>query len=296
MTDATEPNKTDTYVDDHTGIETTGHVWDGIRELNQPLPLWWLYIFYATIIFSIGYWIVFPSWPLVTGHINGALGWNSRTQVAAALEDLQELRGPMVERLAATEIEAIPDDPELFDFTLAFGRAAFGDNCAPCHGAGGGGAVGYANLIDDAWIWGGSTEAIRHTIAYGVRNDHPDARFGEMLAFGRDGILSNEEILDVAAYVRTLSEQDHPAGVDVEAGAVVFTDNCAGCHLEDGTGDQELGAPDLTDAIWLYGGDYDAVVESIRNGRAGAMPAWEPRLGETTVKALTVFVSALGGG
>lgn len=284
------------HIDEHTGVATTGHEWDGIRELNQPLPLWWLYIFYASIVFSIGYWVVYPSWPLVTGHLTGALGWNARTQILADMEGLEELRGPMVARLTSTDIADIQDDPELFDFTIAYAKAAFGDNCAPCHGAGGGGAVGYASLRDDAWLWGGSIDEIHHTIAYGVRNDHVESHVGEMPAFGRDGLLPYSDIVDVAAYVSSLSGQTYPEAADAEAGATIFADNCAACHGDDATGNAELGAPNLADAIWLYGSDYETIMETVRNGRAGAMPAWEPRLGETTVKALAVYVHTLGGG
>ncbi len=284
------------HVDEYTGVDTTGHVWDGIRELNKPLPRWWLWIFYATIVWSIGYWVVYPSWPLITGHLNGVLGWNSRTAVLEDLKGLQDLRAPMVNRLADAEIAGVADDAELLDFTMAFGRAAFGDNCAPCHGAGGGGAVGYPNLIDDDWIWGGQIDEIRHTIAYGVGNDHPDSRLGIMQAFGRDEILDGEQIADVASYVRTLSGLEPAPDTDVEAGAVVFAENCVDCHGEEGLGDHELGAPNLADAIWLFGSDHATITETIQNGRQGNMPAWEERLGATTVTALAVYVHSLGGG
>ena len=186
-------------VDAVTGYKTTGHDWDGIAELNQPLPRWWLWIFYACIAFSVAYWIVFPAWPLVWSATGGVIGWNSRTAVDQEVAALEANRGPMIDRLTKTEIAAIKDDPALLDFTRAYGSIAFKENCAPCHGAGGGGAKGYPNLIDDDWLWGGSIDNIAHTIAYGVRNTNPDSRSSEMPAFGRDGILSGPEIRNCGA-------------------------------------------------------------------------------------------------
>lgn len=283
-------------VDPVTGYTTTGHEWDGLTELNHPLPRWWLWLFYATIVWSIGYWIVYPAWPMITSYTGGFLGWNSRAAVAEELAALRESRGPMVAQLADTPLAEVQADPALFDFTLAYGRVAFQDNCAPCHGAGGGGAVGYPNLIDDDWLWGGTTEEIAHTITYGIRNDNPDSHFGEMPAFGRDGILSNTEIWNVAQYVRALSGLEVPAGADLEEGAELFEVNCVACHGENGEGNRELGAPSLVDAVWLYGSGTDDVFNTIANARNSAMPAWGERLDPTTVKALTFYVHSLGGG
>ena len=283
-------------LDTVTGFKTTGHEWDGIAELNQPLPRWWLWIFYACILFSVGYWIVYPAWPLVFSATNGVIGWNSRTAVDEAIAQLQADRGPMVDKLSKTEIAAIKDDPELLDFTRAYGSIAFKEDCAPCHGAGGGGAKGYPNLIDDDWLWGGSIDNIAHTIAYGVRNANSDSRYSEMPAFGRDGILTGAQIRDVTQYVRSLSGLPVPHGSDLEAGAKIFADNCASCHGDDARGDQEIGAPNLTDAIWLYGSATPDVVATITNARNSSMPAWSERLDPTTLKALTFYVHNLGGG
>jgi cytochrome c oxidase cbb3-type subunit 3 len=283
-------------VDPVTGYNTTGHEWDGLTELNHPLPRWWLWTFYATIIWAIGYWIVYPAWPMITSYTGGFLGWHSRTAVAEELAALQASRGPMVAKLTDTPLTEVQADPALFDFTLAYGRVAFQDNCAPCHGAGGGGAVGYPNLIDDDWLWGGTTEEIAHTITYGIRNDNPESHFGDMPAFGRDGILSNTEIWNVAQYVRSLSGLDVPAGADLEAGAELFQVNCVACHGENAEGNREFGAPSLVDAVWLYGSGTDDVFNTIANARNSAMPAWGERLDPTTVKALTFYVHSLGGG
>lgn len=283
-------------VDPVTGFKTTGHDWDGIAELNHPLPRWWLWIFYACIAWSVVYWIIFPAWPLVWSATGGVIGWNSRTAVDQEVAALESSREPMVARLTATEINAIKDDPELLDFTRAYGSIAFKENCAPCHGAGGGGARGYPNLIDDAWLWGGSVEEIGHTIAYGVRNDNDESRFGDMPAFGRDGLLTGAEIRDVAHYVRSLSALPVPQSADLALGSEIFATNCASCHGDEGKGNRELGAPDLTDAIWLYGSDTADVVATITNARNSSMPAWSERLDPTSLKALTFYVHNLGGG
>lgn len=283
-------------VDPVTGFKTTGHNWDGIAELNHPLPRWWLWIFYACIAWSVVYWIIFPAWPLVWSATGGVIGWNSRTAVQEDVAALESSREPMVDRLTATEINAIKDDPELLDFTRAYGSIAFKENCAPCHGAGGGGAKGYPNLIDDAWLWGGSVEEIGHTIAYGIRNDNDESRFGDMPAFGRDGLLTGAEIRDVAQYVRSLSGLPVPQSADLVAGSEIYATNCASCHGDEGMGNRELGAPNLTDSIWLYGSDTDDVVATITNARNSSMPAWSERLDPTSLKALTFYVHNLGGG
>ncbi|SDB50496.1 cytochrome-c oxidase, cbb3-type subunit III [Bauldia litoralis] len=283
-------------LDPVTGYKTTGHDWDGIEELNHPLPRWWLWIFYACIAWSVVYWFIFPAWPLVWSATGGLIGWNSRTAVDQEVAALETNRGPMIDRLTSTEIAAIKDDPELLDFTRAYGSIAFKENCAPCHGVGGGGSKGYPNLIDDDWLWGGSIDNIGHTIAYGVRNDNADSRYSEMPAFGRDGLLSGAEIREVVYYVRSLADLPVPSSADLTAGAEIYARDCASCHGEAGTGDQELGAPNLTDAIWLYGSDTADMIATVTNARNSSMPAWGERLDPTTVKALTFYVHNLGGG
>jgi cytochrome c oxidase cbb3-type subunit 3 len=290
-------------IDALTGTATTGHVWDGIRELNTPLPRWWLWLFYITIIWSVGYWIVYPAWPLVSSFTAGTFNWTSRQAVMSELDELKAQRGPMVSRLTAASLQEIATDPQLLDFARAQGRAAFVENCAPCHGAGGGGARSYPNLNDDEWIWGGKLDDIAQTIRYGVRSGDAKARQGAaMPAFGRDGILKRADIENVADYVRSLSglPVDPKAGPvadkDLAAGKKVFADTCAVCHGADGKGNRELGTPNLTDRIWLYGSDKAALVESIWNGRGGMMPAWVGRLDDVTIKALAVYVHSFGGG
>jgi cytochrome c oxidase cbb3-type subunit 3 len=284
-------------VDAFTGTATTGHVWDGIRELNTPLPRWWLWLFYATIIWSVGYWIVYPSWPLVSSYTGGMFRWNSRSAVVSDLAALKAERGPMVDKLAAASLQEIASDPVLGDFARALGRTAFAENCAPCHGAGGGGARAYPNLNDDEWIWGGKLDDIAQTIRHGIRSSDADARQGAaMPAFGRDGILKRADIESVADYVRSLAGLAVDPKSDLAAGKKIFADTCAVCHGEDGKGKRELGAPNLTDAIWLYGPDKAAIVDGIWNGRGGVMPAWAGRLDDVTIKALAVYVYSFGGG
>ena len=284
------------HVDPVTGIATTGHEWDGLTELNQPLPRWWLWIFYATILFAVGYWIAYPSWPLITSFTGGISGWHSRSAVAADLDALKALRGPNVAKLASASLADIEKDPGLLDFALVYGRSVFRETCAPCHGPGGGGNVGYPNFLADRWLWGGTLDAIQQTITYGVRNTNPNSRQSQMPAFGRDGILKPDEIATVANYVRSLSGLDVAQGIDIAAGAKIFADNCASCHGDKAQGNHEVGAPNLAGAVWLYGSSLPTIVRQITNPRSGSMPAWGERFDPTTIKALTVYVHSLGGG
>jgi cytochrome c oxidase cbb3-type subunit III len=283
-------------VDAVTGTPTTGHEWDGIQELNTPLPRWWLWLFYATIIWSIAYWIVYPSWPLVSSYTKGVFGWHSREAVVADLAELRAQRGAMVDKLAAASLQEIVSDPQLFAFAQAQARPVFAENCAPCHGTGGGGAKGYPNLNDDEWLWGGKLDDIAFTIRHGVRTNDRQSRLGAMPAFGRDNLLKRADIEVLADYVRSLGGFPVTTKVDIAAAKKLFADNCAACHGDDGKGKRDLGTPNLTDPIWLYGADRQTIIDGLQNGRGGVMPAWAGRLDDATIKALTVYVHALGGG
>jgi cytochrome c oxidase cbb3-type subunit 3 len=283
-------------VDAITGTETTGHEWDGIRELNTPLPRWWLWLFYITIIWSVGYWIVYPAWPLLTTFTPGVSGWHSRLAIMDDMNALHARRAAMVEKIAASSLDDILKDPQMLAFARAAGRTAFADNCAPCHGAGGGGAKGYPNLNDDDWLWGGTLADITQTIRHGVRSGDDQGRQGSMPAFGRDKMLERGDISLVADFVRSLSGLPVPANADLAKGKKIFADNCAACHGDAGKGNREIGAPDLTDPIWLYGSAKDVIVDGLMNGRGAVMPAWSPRLDDVTIKSLTVYVHTLGGG
>jgi cytochrome c oxidase cbb3-type subunit 3 len=285
-----------TEIDRATGTATTGHVWDDIRELNTPLPRWWLWLFYATIIWSIGYWVVYPSWPLVSGYTQGFFGWQSRNSIVEDLADLKAIRGPMTEKLAAASLQDIVNNTELFEFARAQAKPMFGENCAPCHGNGGAGRKGFPNLNDDDWLWGGKLDEIAQTIRHGIRSSDAKTRVGGMPAFGRDGILKRTEIDSVAQFVRTLSGLPADSKVDLDAGKKVYADTCASCHGPTGKGNRDLGAPNLTDGIWLYGSDAETIADGLWSGRNGMMPAWGTRLDDSTVKALAVYVHSLGGG
>ena len=278
------------------GRSTTGHEWDGIKELNTPLPRWWLLTFYATIIWAIGYWIVYPAWPLLSNYTTGLLHYSSRASVAVELANLEKIRGEKMAALGSASLADIEKDPALLALARARGKTVFGDNCAPCHGSGAAGARGYPNLNDDDWLWGGTLDQIMQTIQFGVRSGHQKTHESAMLAFGRDGILKPEQIVTVANYVRSLSALPTAPGYDATAGKKIFAENCSSCHGDAGKGNQELGAPDLTDKIWLYGGDEATLVETITNGRGGVMPAWVDRLDPSTIKALAVYVHSFGGG
>jgi cytochrome c oxidase cbb3-type subunit III len=287
----------DKSIDAATGTETTGHEWDGIKELNTPLPRWWLWTFYATIAFAVLYWLAYPSWPLVSSYTHGLLGWHSRAAVVTDLKDLQTLRGPMNAKLAAAPLKEIENTPDLLSFARAEGSAAFAQNCAPCHGAGAQGAYGYPNLNANRWIWGGTLDQIYTTIEHGARwSADPKTHMMMMPSFGRDGLLKPEQISQVADYVRTLSGNAPEDQANVGQGAKIFADNCAACHGADGKGNIAMGAPNLTTKIWLYGPTKADIMHRIQVGGGNVMPAWSGRLDETTIKALTVFVHSLGGG
>jgi cytochrome c oxidase cbb3-type subunit 3 len=276
--------------------ETTGHSWDGIEEFNNPLPRWWLWTFYVTILWAVGYVIAYPAWPLVNGATTGLLGWSTRANVAADIARAEEANAAINARLAAADLTGIADDPELMAYARPAGHAVFNTWCVQCHQTGAKGAIGFPNLLDDDWLWGGDIESIHTTIAHGIRNqEDDDARYSEMPAFGRDELLTKEEIGQVANFVLSLSGEA-PDPSQVEAGAVIYTDNCASCHAEDGTGDPFQGAPNLSDAIWLYGGSYDTVVQTVTNSRFGVMPSWQNRLTEAQIRAVSVYVHQLGGG
>lgn len=283
-------------IDEISGVETTGHEWDGLKELNNPLPKWWLYLFYICILWAVGYWVLYPSWPLVSGYATGVWGDSQRANAIAAYDEGMAGRSEFGDKLVAASFDEINADPQLLEFALASGAAAFGDNCAPCHGSGATGAVGYPNLQDDTWLWGGTIDDIHTTIQYGIRSGNDDARIGDMPAFGADELLSKEEIDQVANFVASKVGLDTEQGVDLAAGETVFMDNCAACHGEDLKGMQEVGAPNLTSANYLYKKSLDAIKAQVNHPRNSVMPAWVDRLDEATIKSLALYVHAFGGG
>ncbi len=285
--------------DEISGTETTGHEWDGLKELDTPLPRWWLYVFYGSILISIVYWVLMPAWPLANGYTRGTLNWSDRANVAADVQSLRAARMPMFERLGQASAETIAADPELQEFARAAGESVFGDNCRTCHGAGGAGAPGYPVLADDVWIWGGTLADIEHTLRVGVRSTHPDTRMSQMPAFGRDGLLTPAQVSDVTEHVISISSARDRLAPDAGAaarGAIVYAEQCALCHGATGAGDRAQGAPSLADDVWLYGSERADIRSQIELGRGGVMPSWEARFDAGTLRALAYYVHELGGG
>jgi cytochrome c oxidase cbb3-type subunit 3 len=281
--------------DDVTGTETTGHEWDGITELDTPMPRWWVQIFYGTIIWAVAYWILMPAWPIIGGHTKGFLGHSDRAAVVGEVKSLADARAPMFQQLASTPLDQVRNNPDLMQFAQEAGRSAFADNCATCHGAGGQGAKGYPSLADDVWLWDGSVAGIKQSIYYGIRNGHPEARDSIMPAYGRDGLLEAKQIDELVEHVVALSGREADK-TKAAAGAATFAAQCTACHGELGKGDPLQGAPNLTDGEWLYGSERADIRNQIWNGRGGVMPVWSQRLDASTIDALTVYVHSLGGG
>ncbi|MBF0250427.1 MAG: cytochrome-c oxidase, cbb3-type subunit III [Alphaproteobacteria bacterium] len=273
-----------------TGTNTTGHEWDGIKELNTPLPRWWLWTFYATIIFAIGYWVAMPSWPTLSGYAQGQLGYSSRANLVEDMKAQKMERASWQQKFASMDTADIAKDGTLLNYAMAGGKLVFADNCAPCHGSQGSGGPGYPVLADDDWLWGGSLEAIEATIRFGIRGAHGDTRTSEMPVFGGD--LSADQIAAVADHVLSLSG----AGSANADGAAIFVEQCAACHGEDGKGLRDFGAPNLTDGIWLYGTGRDAVIAQMNKPKHGVMPTWEGRLDDVSIKQVAIYVHTLGGG
>lgn len=282
------------HIDEVSGVATTGHEWDGIRELNNPLPRWWVWSFYATIVWSIGYAIAYPAWPLITSATTGVLGYSSRQELSETLDQAAAAQADKVAAIGEKPLADILADEELRRFATSAGAAAFKVNCSQCHGSGAQGSPGYPNLNDDDWLWGGDIEAIHQTIAHGIRFDGDDeTRISEMPAFGE--ILEPDQVKQVSAYVVSLSGTPSDAGL-AEGGKQVYADNCAACHGDNAEGNHELGAPNLTDAIWFYGASEAEIAAQVRAPKHGVMPAWQARLGDAVVKELAVYVYSLGGG
>ena len=278
--------------DSISGTNTTGHEWDGVKELNTPLPTWWVYTFYATVVFAIVYCVLYPAIPSLSGHTIGMLGYTNRNALTEALAEQGRDRAKFVDRIRASSFEQIRKDPELFNFAVAGGRSAFQTTCMQCHGAGGAGSTGFPNLADDDWLWGGKIEQIHQTIQYGIRNANEKSRNTLMPRFGADSVLTPAQVGQVTDYVLSLSGK----GKATPEGAKVFQEQCVTCHKADGKGNQEMGAPDLTDGLWLYGGSRDAIYRTIFYARNGSMPAWGERLDDATIKMLALYVHTLGGG
>lgn len=280
--------------------DTTGHSWDGIEEFNNPLPKWWLWTFYACIVWGIGYTIAYPAWPLIEKATPGFLSYSTRGEVAEDIAAVETANEALNVQLASADLVTLAENTELHSYAVNGGRAIFAANCSQCHGSGAAGGIGYPNLLDDDWLWGGDIDTIAYTVSHGIRNEQsPDSHYSEMPAFGE--ILEPEEIQTVVSYVQSISGQDHDAALAAQ-GEELFLDQCSACHMDNGMGEPTLGAPNLTDAIWLYGGDEDALTETITYSRFGVMPAWSEEyrpgtgLSDAEVNAVAAYVHQLGGG
>lgn len=281
-------------IDELSGIETTGHEWDGLKELNNPLPRWWVWVWVISIIWALWYFVIYPAWPVPGGATEGTQGYTQYKELEASQSEIHARQAEYLHRFEEASFSEILNDPALYGFAKAGGWAAFKDNCATCHGTGAEGGNGYPNLNDDDWLWGGKIDDIYLTLQHGIRvaGDY-DTRQSQMPAFGKEGTLTRKQINEVIHHIEAMGE-DHVN--HNSEGYRLFQQNCASCHGPDGKGMREFGAPNLTDAIWLYGGSHDALYETIYNARAGMMPAWKERLDDNTIRQLAVYVHELGGG
>lgn len=282
-------------VDDVSGVETTGHEWDGLKELNNPLPRWWLWVFFICVVWSFVYFFLYPTWPVPGGATEGTLGYTQFKELEASQNEIVARQAKYLSKFEGASYEEILNDPELYAFATTGGASAFKDNCATCHGTGAQGSAGYPNLNDDDWLWGGHLSDIHQTLLYGIREDNLDTRVSQMPAFGSDKLLDRSDINAVVDYVSALSgAAKNKASYD--KGAEIFQQQCMSCHGTDGRGLREFGAPNLTDKIWLYGGSRKDIFRTVYYARSGMMPAWGGRLDENTIKQLVVYVHQLGGG
>lgn len=283
-------------IDELTGIETTGHSWDGIKELNNPLPRWWLWTLYGTIVFALGYVIAYPAIPGLNSASKGQFQWSSRGDVRQELAVVEQNRQSMNEKIASMDLTAILADQDVRNYAVSAGSSMFKVYCSQCHGSGAQGGPGFPNLNDDSWLWGGTPEQILQTITHGVRDTaSAETRESQMPAFGKDAILTAKQISQVTQHVLQMAALDHVAE-EASAGAAIYTENCAACHGEVGQGKQDLGAPQLNDAIWFYGNSSEQIANQVKVPKHGMMPSWQGRLGDSKVKQLAAYVLSLGGG
>jgi cytochrome c oxidase cbb3-type subunit III len=270
--------------------KTLGHSWDGIEELNNSDPLWLRLLFYGAVFFGLFYFILYPSWP--TPHNHGLLNWTSNKELKDSIKEVESVRAQYQIEFDKASFAEILQDTKLLNFALAGGKSAFQNNCAPCHGTEGHGSLGYPNLAAGSWMWGGKVEDIYTTLLYGIRSEHEETRQSNMAAFGRENILTKEQIDIITKHVINLNSHE----LQSKEGSKLYQDNCSSCHGADGSGNYEFGAPNLKDSIWLYGGSYDQIYDVIYNGRAGVMPYWTNKLSDSTIRQLAIYVHQLGGG
>lgn len=277
-----------------TGHRTTGHEWNGIKELNTPVPRIVYFFLITTTLFGLVYWVFMPALPLGTTYTKGILGYDERNIVRRDLARAAQDQAHWRDVVAQADFATIAADETVMGNVREAGHALFGQNCAVCHGVDASGNAGFPGLSTGALNWGDTPEAIEETIRVGINSAHPESRSAQMPAFGRDGILQRAEIEAVAAYVHDLGRSgadgtaaDHPEGAEI------FAANCAACHGDDARGNADVGAPDLADDKWLYGGGLQTVYSSVWAGREGHMPTWEGRLGSLNIKILATYLDDL---
>ncbi|MBA4097750.1 MAG: cytochrome-c oxidase, cbb3-type subunit III [Rhodospirillum sp.] len=276
--------------DPHSGYLTTGHEWNGIKELNTPVPRAVYFFLVVTALFAVGYWILMPTWPLGLTYTKGLLGIDQRAIVSESLKEAALDRAALVDRIASADDATIQGDPPLMAFVRHTGHTLFGDNCAACHGRNAQGGKGYPSLTTASWLWGGNPATIAETIRVGINSTHPDTRVSQMLAFGRDGMLPRDDVTKVVAYVRSLTAATDAPAEPIADGKEVFAANCVSCHGADGKGKTDVGGPDLTDQFWIYGGDLQSIFDTVWSGRQGHMPTWEARLSAIDRKILALYL------
>ena len=284
-------------VDPVSGRKTTGHEWNGIKELDTPIPRGVLVFLILTHVFAVLWWVLMPTWPLGSTYTKGLLGFDQRTAVAEALAEANSTRAAWVNAVESSSFAEIQANEQLMGVVGKAGRQLFGDNCAVCHGPDGKGRSNYPDLTDDEWLWGGEPETIEQTLRAGVNTSHPDSRIAQMPSFGRDGVLDRTQVTNVAKYVYSLSHPAYSTPENVatlEAGREIFLATCAACHNENAQGNRDVGAPNLTDESWLYGGDLQTIINSVHGGRQGHMPTWNERFGPAEIKLLALYVHSMG--
>lgn len=277
-------------VDPVTGYETTGHDWNGIQELNTPFPRIVLWALALTFLYSVVAWILLPAWPIGRDFTRGLLGLDQGEVALVGYKRLEAARSDWMSAFDDGNIATLETDPALMARARPAAARLFADNCAACHATDGSGGPGFPNLTDPDWLWGGRPETIAETLRVGINSTHPDTRFAQMPAFGRDGLLSHREIVAVAKYVVALgrgqTDPDSP-------GAAVFAANCVPCHGEGGRGIPDNGAPTLVSNHWIYGGDMKTIMTTLWNGRQGEMPTWQDRLSAREINMLALYVASL---
>lgn len=278
--------------DPHTGHKTTGHEWNGIKELNTPVPMTVWFFIVVTHLFALVYWVLMPAFPLLTTYTKGLLGHDDREQVRVALQEDARSSADLMAKILSSDYDTLLSDPELMTFAQKRGRALFADNCTACHGREGTGQSGFPSLVDGDSLWDGTPQGLEETLRIGINSDHPDTRVSQMLAFGSDQVLQRKDVNDVVEYIRALSATDK-TGFKPEAlenGNKVYAANCASCHGDDAQGDPKAGVPNLADSIWLYGSAHQEIHDTVWHGRIGRMPSWEGRLTPEQRKILVLYI------